>query len=65
MTNVEYEYEVYDDHGQYGRYIDRMTALMAVNKLNQRGTSPKMYEVRRTEVDYSTECAALRARNVI
>lgn len=57
--SVEFEYEVYDDHGQYGRYIDPLTALMAVNKVNQRGTSPKMYEVRRTEVDWERDLKEL------
>lgn len=59
MTNVEFEYEVFDQRGWYGRYIDRMTALVVVNKLNQRGTSPKMYEVVRREVDWKRDLREL------
>jgi len=45
-------YEVIDENGHYGSYKDLMSALMAVNKLNQMGTSPKLYEGEIREVDW-------------
>lgn len=53
------KYEVYDDHGQYGIYNDRMTALMAVNKLLDHQTNPRMYEVCRKEVDHMKDLREL------
>lgn len=57
--SIEYEYEVYDDFGQYDIFNDRMVALMAVNKLLDRDTNPRMYEIRRELVDHMKDLKEL------
>jgi len=45
-------YEVSDENGPYGTYKNLMDALVAVNKLDQMGNSPKLHEVVKKEVDW-------------
>jgi len=52
---MKVEYEVWDEYGQYGVFKDNLSALMGVNKLIQRGNSPRLYEVHTKEVDWEAD----------
>ena len=59
MPSLTIKYEVYDDTGFYGDFKDRMEALMAVNKLNQRNANPRMYEIRMIAHDWQRDLEEL------